>query len=118
MKLPTPLFAFVILAVLSCGNPLFAAQKGKVPAGDPPKWGVLKEKMRRDGDGLRITRRANGHQSIDLDGRFTHMSALVRDADGKLRRQCFTSFEGLDRALRGNSPVKIEEVRHHEVAEK
>jgi hypothetical protein len=79
---------------------------------------VLKEKMRRDGEGLRLIRRADGHQSIDLEGRFTHMSAMVRDENGKWRRQCFETFEALDKAMRGKSPVRNEEIRRDEVAEK
>ncbi len=48
----------------------------------------LREMMRRDDEGLEIVTMPDGHQSIDLKGRFKHVSRLVQGKDGKLVVAC------------------------------
>jgi len=71
-----------------------------------PKWTVLEERMRWDSEGLELTTHPDGHISIDLGGRYTHMSAGVRDSSGRLIVQCFTNYRDLKGALTGaaNAP--------------
>ncbi|NDV61995.1 hypothetical protein G0Q06_05990 [Puniceicoccales bacterium CK1056] len=83
-----------------------------------PKWNAAQEKMRRDSEGLKVIRHPEGRRSIDLDGRFTHMSALVRDESGQFCQHCFDNFQAMDKAIRGNSRVKQSKKVQNEVAEK
>jgi hypothetical protein len=108
-------FSFLLAFSFAGNSASFGAEAGKA---NPPKWGTLKEKMRQDGEGLTEIKRPDGSRSIDLNGRFTHMSALVRDENGKLRPQCFSNFDAMDKALSGKSRVKQEAAKRNEVADK
>lgn len=48
----------------------------------------LREMLRRDDEGLEIVTMPDGHQSIDLKGRFQHVTRLVRAEDGTLVPVC------------------------------
>lgn len=48
----------------------------------------LRESQRRDGEGLVVETFADGSQSIDLQGRFQHVTRLVETADGRMVPVC------------------------------
>jgi len=48
----------------------------------------LQEMLRRDDEGLEVITMPDGHQSIDLKGRFQHVSRLVEAKDGTLVPAC------------------------------
>ena len=109
---------------LLCFSALFppiaqANANARPPSGEPepPKWEVLKEQMRRDSEGLRPEQRSGAHRSVNLGGRYLHMSAAVRDSEGRLRKQCFTSYEALDNALKGKAAVSQKEASSDEAVE-
>jgi hypothetical protein len=82
-----------------------AAKEAAMPEA---KWESLRPQMRRDAEGLAMQRRTGTHRSVHLGGRYLHMSAAVRGADGQTRKQCFTSYDAMDKALRGQAPAKQE----------
>ena len=84
-----------------------------------PAWAVLEEQMRRDSDGLTLKVHPEGHGSLHGQGRFTHMSAAVRDASGKLVIQCFEGYAGLDDSLSGRTqaPANLPETNDYEVSD-
>lgn len=92
-------------------------QAGETEPVAPPKWAVLKEAMRRDATGLEMVTKPGGHRSVHLKGRYLHMSAAIRDATGKLRQECFTSYDAMDNALRGRAPAKDSETEQKEHVE-
>jgi len=67
----------------------------------------LADRMRTDSQDLVAVSHGAGHVSVDLSGRFTHMSAGFKDASGRLVIQCFTDFDSMSDALGGKttSPV-------------
>lgn len=107
----------LLIAALACSALSFAATEPSKPE-TPPKWAGLKEQMRKDGEGLRVIHRPDGSISIDLNGRFTHTSALVKDESGKLRPQCFNNYTAMDNALKGKSRAVRPEPAENEVADK
>ncbi len=48
----------------------------------------LRDMLRRDDEGLEIVTMPDGHQSIDLKGRFHHVTRLVKAEDGTLVPVC------------------------------
>jgi len=56
---------------------------------------LLREQMRRDFDGLEPVYHADGSISLDLQGRFMHVTAVVTSPDGENRVQCFSDAEAL-----------------------
>lgn len=84
---------------------------------EPPKWAVLKEQMRRDAAGLQSRQHVGAHRSVNLEGRYLHMSAAVRDSKGRVRKQCFTGYEALDNALKGKTAVSHNEDASDETVE-
>ena len=69
---------------------------------DIPAGIILEEMMRRDTSGLEITTDSTGMQTMSLDGRFTHVSAVIRDEQGNIRIQCFTGYPAMQAAMDGN----------------
>ena len=64
---------------------------------DPPGESVtvtarLREMQRRDDEGLEVVTMPDGHQSIDLKGRFQHVTRLVVAEDGSLVPVCGVDF--------------------------
>ena len=49
---------------------------------------MLREGRRRDGNGLVVETMPDGHKSIDLQGRFQHVTSLVETADGRMVPVC------------------------------
>lgn len=56
----------------------------------------LREMSRRDDEGLELVTMPDGHQSIDLKGRFHHISSLVMAEDGTLVVSCGAYFDEED----------------------
>lgn len=54
---------------------------------------LLREQMRRDFEGLEPVQHADGSISLDLQGRFRHVTAVVTTPDGGTRIQCFSDAE-------------------------
>ena len=48
----------------------------------------LREGLRRDDEGLVVETMADGHESIDLQGRFQHVTSLVETAEGEMVPMC------------------------------
>lgn len=75
-------------------------------AGDP-----LAEIMRRDCAGLTVTEHADGRKSINLGGRFQHVTQLVALPDGRKIPRCFGSYQEMSeqskihRAPRNERPI-------------
>lgn len=59
----------------------------------------IEEMMRWDFTGIVITISPDGMQSMDLEGRFTHVSAAVPDQHGNLRIQCFSGYPAMQTAM-------------------
>jgi hypothetical protein len=53
----------------------------------------LAPRMSRDTSGLKVITHADGRQSVNLGGRFMHMSAVVTGADGKTQVRCFSGHQ-------------------------
>jgi hypothetical protein len=56
----------------------------------------LTARMSRETAGLEVITHADGRRSVDLGGRFLHMSAAVTGADGKTEVRCFSSASDLN----------------------
>jgi hypothetical protein len=69
------------------------------------KISVLRERMRRDGEGLQPELHSDGSETLDLKGRFTHFSAAVRTESGDMRIQCFSGYAPLVDAVSGSRPT-------------
>lgn len=54
---------------------------------------LLREQMRQDFEGLEPVQHADGSISLDLQGRFRHVTAVVTSPDGGTRVQCFSDAE-------------------------
>ena len=70
-----------------------------------PSARPLSELMSWSPEGLVEVNHPEGHSTIDLAGRFTHMSAGYRDASGNLVIQCFTDHQSLGDAVTRGQPV-------------
>ena len=107
----------LLLPVINVGG-LISTLHAETEAPKGPKWSTMQESMRRDSEGLKVIRHPGGRRSIDLNGRFTHMTALVRDENGQFCQHCFENFQKMDKAVKGKSPVKQSKKVKNEVAEK
>jgi hypothetical protein len=58
----------------------------------PPE---LAGRMVRSVDGLIVKQHPDGRRSIDLQGRFLHMSAAVADGHGGTHIRCFSNLTSL-----------------------
>lgn len=57
----------------------------------------LREMQRRDDEGLVVETMPGGHQSIHLQGRFQHVTRLVRAEDGRMVPVCGGYFQDGER---------------------
>lgn len=73
---------------------------GAKPA-QPTDWSVLRERMRQDGQGLKEVTHPDGHVSINLEGRYSHVVTAVQDASGTYVIQCFADFDAMKGTLSG-----------------
>jgi len=76
----------------------------------------LDEMMRRDFNGLEITTDSSGMQAINLNGRFTHVSAAFRDEHGVMRIQCFSGYPAMRESMAGNRSTATLKETHESVA--
>lgn len=67
---------------------------------------TLPEQMRWDDEGLEVEVHPDGMESIYLDGRFTHVSAAIRDENGEIQIQCFSDYTAMTDAINGKTPTK------------
>jgi hypothetical protein len=51
----------------------------------------LASRMSRESEDLQVVTHPDGRRSVDLGGRFMHMSAVVSGADGKPEVRCFSN---------------------------
>jgi len=73
-----------------------AALAGEPSAGLSPEGkALLQEQMRRDFRGLEAVYHADGRISLDLQGRFMHVTAVVDAPSGQTQVQCFSDAEAL-----------------------
>ena len=84
----------------------------------PPKWPALKERMRRDHEGLEVVVHENGCKGVHLQGRFAHAAVAVRNEDGQYVMQCFSDYNALEAATTGKAapPPADRKTKSHEVA--
>jgi hypothetical protein len=69
---------------------------------NPDPMLYLEQLMRRDSDGLVSAKGAGDHTIVHLQGRYTHMSAGVRDPEtGEMLIQCFTGYNELKETVAG-----------------
>jgi hypothetical protein len=67
---------------------------------------TLPEQMRWDDKDLEVELHPNGMESINLDGRFTHVSAAIRDENGEIQIQCFSGYTAMTDAINGKTPTR------------
>jgi len=67
---------------------------------------TLPEQMRWDDEGLEVEVHPDGTESIHLDGRFTHVSAAIRNENGEIQIQCFSGYAAMTDAISGKTPAK------------
>ncbi len=79
---------------------------------------VLKELMRRDSEGLVQVKQADDHVMVDLQGRYTHMSAGIPNPEtGEITIQCFAGFDELKETVAGTAQPETEIQDNGEVAD-
>jgi hypothetical protein len=76
---------------------------------------TLAARMSRDPSGLEVVTHPDGRRSVNLDGRFMHMSATVPGADGNPVVRCYSNYHEMvaDRssAPEAASPPTLHHVR-------
>ena len=72
---------------------------------------TLPEQMRWDDEGLEVEVHPDGMESIHLDGRFTHVSAAIRDENGEIQIQCFSGYTAMTDAINGKTPTKANVIK-------
>ncbi len=73
----------------------------------------LAARMSRQTGGLEVITHADGRRSVDLRGRFMHMSTAVTGPDGKTEVRCFSSDPEMNAALPGNPSLDAPQVLPH-----
>lgn len=68
----------------------------------------LKEMMRRDSEGLTLCEHSDGGASVNLQGRFSHVTVAVPSGDGGWIIRCFDNYEEMQAALSGSLPAASE----------
>ncbi len=70
------------------------------PLAAPPSEAMRKlaSQMSRESADLQIVTHPDGRRSVDLRGRFLHMSAVVTGADGKTEVRCFSNDQEMNDA--------------------
>lgn len=104
-----PFMVTSTMAERSSGNP-------GLNSTSTPKWTILEERMRMDGEGLVVRTHPNGAESLHLGGRFKHFTTGVRGEDGKLVIQCFSGYAALEDSLAGRLPVNKKQEDSLEIA--
>ena len=59
----------------------------------------LASRMSRESEDLQVVTHPDGRRSVNLGGRFLHMSAAVTGADGKTEVRCFSNDEEMSATL-------------------
>jgi hypothetical protein len=59
----------------------------------------LRARMSRSSDGLQLITHSDGRRSVNLQGRYSSVSAVVKVADGATRVQCFSNFDEMKSKL-------------------
>lgn len=73
----------------------------------------LADRMSQRTEDLQVISHADGRRSVNLGGRFMHMSAVVTGPDGNPEVRCFTDYQEMAAALSGGaSPVKPQASPH------
>ncbi len=67
----------------------------------------LASRMSRESEDLQVVTHPDGRRSVDLGGRFLHMSAVVTDADGKTEVRCFSNDQELSSPLPQQAPAHV-----------
>jgi len=73
----------------------------------------LAGRMSRDADGLEVVTHADGRRSVNLGGRFMHMSAAVTGVDGNTQVRCFSNYEEMVAATPANPEPTMPPVVPH-----
>lgn len=73
----------------------------------------LAARMSRDTEGLQVVTHADGRRSVNLGGRFMHMSAAVTGVDGITVVRCFSDYQEMAAAATANPvPAAPQPVPH------
>lgn len=83
-----------------------ASNEDRMASGQAQGRGKIAARMSRRTDDLEIVTHDDGRQSIHLQGRFAHASAVVTGLDGQREVRCFSSFDDLNDAASTN-PVPV-----------
>lgn len=75
--------------------------------------GNLAARMSRETQGLAVVTHADGRRSVELGGRFTHMSVAVTGVDGKTRIRCFSDYHEMIAALNGQPAPEVPNLTPH-----
>lgn len=67
----------------------------------------LASRMSRESEDLQVVTHPNGRRSVDLGGRFLHMSAVVTGADGKTEVRCFSNDQEMSSSQTQQAPVHV-----------
>jgi hypothetical protein len=67
----------------------------------------LASRMSRESEDLQVVTHPDGRRSVDLGGRFLHMSAVVTGADGKSEVRCFSNNQEMSTAQTQQAPANV-----------
>lgn len=89
-------------------------QPGQVGAEAPTEaMQHLAARMSRDTGGLQVITHPDGRRSVNLAGRFMHMSAIVTGVDGKTQARCFSNYQEMVAAPPANSALSVPQPTPH-----
>jgi hypothetical protein len=74
----------------------------------------LAARMSRDTEGLQVVTHADGRRSVNLGGRFMHMSAAVTGVDGKTEVRCFSDYQEMAAAATVNPAPAVPQPTPHD----
>lgn len=67
----------------------------------------LASRMSRESEDLQVVTHPDGRRSVDLGGRFLHMSAVVTGADGKTEVRCFSNDQEMSSSQTQQAPAHV-----------
>jgi len=111
-----PVFADEIVRAATSPTPQHQEKRSGSARQDAAVANRLEEMMRRDFSGLEITKDSSGMQTMNLNDRFTHVSAAFRDEHGVLRIQCFSGYPAMQESMAGNRSTVAPNESHESVA--
>ena len=84
-------------------SPQMVSARQATSGASPEAMRRLAAGMSRATGDLQITSHSDGRRSVNLGGRFMHVSAIITGTDGKTEIRCFSDYQKLEKALNGAS---------------